>query len=464
MKKGLILVSLFVGPVCYAQSATINWTDIHQVIDGFGVSDESRGASMPGTDLAILFGTSGSDLGLSILRVGVTDGGQDPGDCTSISTSCAGVYVQDMNAAISNGGRVIAASWSPPAAYKTNGNIACTAGSGDGALSSYYYGSYAKWLANFVESLKTEDNISLFALSVQNEPDACRSYDSAIWTAAQLDTFIASYLGPTFSSDNLTTLIMMPEVGTYHDLSSSGSTCAGDTNCTKYVSGWTFHDYELAINTGSTPPAVSAEPVPSGWPTGKYWQTEVSCISGSVTFCTANFDPSMTNALDWAAIMDQRLAVDNVNAWLYWAPITNDGEGLIDQTGGQVAARGYVMGQYSRFIRPGYYRIDAAHKPQTGVTVSAYQNTSTGTLVVVATNYTSSTVSQAFSLVNAPTFTSVTPYVTSASQHIQQQAAQSVSSNSFTYTLPADSVTTFVGTSSGSTIPAAPTSLQVAVH
>src|SRR5579863_6179479 len=29
-----------------AQTATINWTNVHQVIDGFGASNEAQGASM----------------------------------------------------------------------------------------------------------------------------------------------------------------------------------------------------------------------------------------------------------------------------------------------------------------------------------------------------------------------------------------------------------------------------------
>jgi hypothetical protein len=65
---------------------------------------------------------------------------------------------------------------------------------------------------------------------------------------------------------------------------------------------------------------------------------------------------------------------------------------------------------------------------------------------IVATNYSSSSVSQTFCITNAPTFTSLKPYITSATQTIQAQTAVSVSGNCFTYTLPASSVTTFVGT------------------
>ena len=124
---------------------------------------------------------------------------------------------------------------------------------------------------------------------------------------------------------------------------------------------------------------------------------------------------------------------------------------------GTITLRAYVLGQYSEFVRPGYYRIDATHLPQTGVSVSAYQNPATSTLVIIATNYTDSALSQTFNLANAPIFSSVTPTVTSATQSFATLSSVSVSGNSFSYTLPAQSITTFV---SRTTAPSAPSNLS----
>jgi glucuronoarabinoxylan endo-1,4-beta-xylanase len=104
-----------------------------------------------------------------------------------------------------------------------------------------------------------------------------------------------------------------------------------------------------------------------------------------------------------------------------------------------------VLAQYSKFVRPGYYRIDATRAPQTGISVSSYQNTDGGNLVIIATNYTGSSVSQTFNITNAPTFSTLTPTITSASQNLAQLSNVPVSNNSFTYTLPAQSITTFLG-------------------
>ncbi len=460
-----------------AQTATVNWTDVHQVIDGFGASDAFTaysGGTLSPAQRAFFFGTDTGQLGLSLLRVAVSNNDNaNRGDCTSISTSCAGEssYISDMQAVIANGGTVYATAFSPPPDYETNGSADCSAGSGSGGLITSDYAAYATWLANFVQSLKTEDGITLSAISVQNEPDQCQDYDSALWSAANIDTFVSTNLGPTFAADGLSTLIFAPEGSNYSVSNSLGAACGSDSSCTQYVSGFNWHDYQASLSGTNT---VVANPYPSDWPSGKkYWETEASCGTGyGPNFCQAGFNTNITDALNWAAVIDQRIAVDGANAWLYWlmqdynqagnAASFNEGALMSNTAGGNtVAQRAYVLGQYSKFVRPGYYRIDATHLPQSGVSVSAYQDTGTNTLVIIATNYTGSTVSQTFNLTNAPTFSTLTPTITSANLSLAAQSNVSVEGNSFTYTLPANSITTFVSSSVSG--PSAPTSLTSTV-
>jgi len=450
---------LFYVPHSQAQTATVNWTNVHQVIDGFGAANaQNGGTSVSSSDQNFLFGTGPGQLGMSILRVGVTDGVGDPGSCLTVSASCAGGYVSDMKAVIANGGRVYASPWSPPAAFKTNGSVDCTAGTGNGALATADYGAYATWLSNFVRSLQTEDGITLFALSIQNEPSNCQNYDSALWSAGAIANFVENNLGPTFSSAGYTTMIFTPETSTYGNVSGLGGTCMTDSSCSQYVGGVNWHDYAASYNP---PDSINATPYPGGWPTKRYWETEVSDQN--------TYDGSISNGIQWAAYIDDRLAVENANAWLYWQMenlcCAGDNSGLTEGPGiSTVAKRAYVLAQYSKFVRPGYFRIDATHKPQTGVSVSAYQQTSNNALVIIATNYTSSAVSQTFTLTNAPTFTTLTPYITSASQSLATVSNVTVSSNSFTYSLPAQSIVTFVGNTATSDGPTPPTGLTASVN
>ena len=432
------------------QTATINWTNQHQVIDGFGASDAFFGSSMSSAHQQFFFGTGSGQLGLSILRVPVTNGGASaPGSCSRTGSSCAGPYVSDMQAIIANGGRVYASAFSPPAAYMSNRSVNCTDGSGNGALISGDYSSYATWITNFVQSVQAE-GVTPYSVSIQNEPDECQYYDSAVYTASQMDTFIKNNLGPTFASDGISSLIFMPENSGHGAMTGAngGGTCATDSSCSDYVGGYNFHDYDATLSGN----AANADPYPSGWASGKkYWETEASCLPGPTpSFCQTGFNTNITDALQWAAVIDQRIAVDGLNAWLYWRLIDindNDDQGL-ESNRGTVAARAYVLGQYSKFVRPGYYCIDATHLPRTGVSVSAYQNAGTNTLVIIATNYTGSAVSQTFSLTNAPAFSTMTPTITSASLNLVGQSNVNLSGNSFTYVLPAGSITTFVGSAS----------------
>jgi O-glycosyl hydrolase len=446
------IASVTILPV--APNSTITWTSVNQIIDGFGVADAGRGASMSSANQTFFFNTTPPNIGLSLLRAGVTDGGLDRGSCLTVSTSCAGVYVSDMHAVIAAGGRVYASPWSPPAAYKTNRSTKCMAGSGSGALATAHYGAYATWLANFVQSLQTEDRISLYAISIQNEPDICQSYDSALWTASQMDTFIKTNLGPTFSSSSLSTLIFMPEDSVYSAITGSdgGTTCMEDSSCSAYVSGVNWHDYDAAY---TTPDTVNATPYPSGWATGKkYWQTEVSPGAGGPTYngnavppgCTSGvFCGNINEAMMYAAFLDDRLVNENANAYIYWCPIGSSC--LVNSAGTVVGIQAYVMGQYSDFVRPGMYRIGTTHGPQTGVSVSAYKNTTSGAFAIVATNYNSSSELQQFTFSGA-TVSSVVPYCTTSSLTIAQQSAITVFNDIFEYTLPAQSVCTFTGASS----------------
>ena len=458
-KLSIICILLFTSIIARSQTATLTWGSPAQRIDGFGASDEPYNANLTTAQQQFYFGTGTSNtgwgtnqLGLTILRTGLTNGNQNGGDCSSVSSSCAGTDQATIAAVYAAGGEVISSPWSPPASMTTNGSTICSAGGGGGSLSTGSYSSFAQWIVNYVKSVATYVSVPISMVSVQNEPDQCQSYDSALYTAAQMDTFVKSNLGPAFVSNSLSTLIGMPENGNYGALTGTygGTTCAEDSSCSSYVGVYNWHDYGASLSGYSVTPAT----VPSGWASGKKWyETEASCLYPGPypSWCTnsSTFDPSMADALRWAAVIDQRMQ-DGANAWLYWVFRHSDNQGLTDNSG-NVAQRAYVLAQYSKFIRPGYYRIAATHIPQTGVTVSAYNNGSNA-IVIVATNQNSSSVSQTFSISGAPSFAFLTPVITSASQSLAVQSTVSLTSNSFSYTLPAQSVTTFYGTSSGTTI------------
>ena len=139
------------------------------------------------------------------------------------------------------------------------------------------------------------------------------------------------------------------------------------------------------------------------------------------------------------------MTVASYNAYVWWwvanwnpgGGVTNTG--LVD-TNNALTYFGFAMAQYARFVRPGYVRADAAYTTP-GVYVSAYKGN--GHFVIVAINVNAGAVNQPFTIQNQ-SLTSLVPYQTTASATVAQQSTVSIGSNQFTYTLPAQSITTFV--------------------
>ena len=134
------------------------------------------------------------------------------------------------------------------------------------------------------------------------------------------------------------------------------------------------------------------------------------------------------------------------NAYVWWgifgAPTAAGTWGLVDNSGNPTVF-GYMIGQYSKFIQPGYVRVSTTANPLSGVFVSAYTNSTPSHYVIVAINSNTSSESLSFTLNNG-SVTSLTPYQTTSAGGLVAQSTVSVSGGQFSYTLPAQSIVTFV--------------------
>jgi len=388
-------------------TATINWTDVHQQIDGFGASSAFTGDGITNSQ-ADLFWSTTTGIGLSLLRVQVQTNGTYPDLAT-------------MQKAQDRGVTIWATPWSPPASMKTNGSI-----DNGGSLLASSYQAYADYLANYVLTLKNSYGINLYALSIQNEPNYTASYASCIWTGQQFHDFILNNLTPTFAKDGVGVKIIMPEEsGWSFDLATA---TLNDPAAAAGVNIIAAHNYD---GSGASAYAL-------GQNQGKHlWETEVSTFD--------SFDSSMANGLFWAQKIQDWMTIASANAWHYWWLLDSGGDNqALLGTSGQTTKRLYVMGNFSKFVRPGYVRIGATASPVSGVSISAYKNPSSGQFAIVAINHNASAVALNFAL-NGFTAGSVTPWVTSSSLDLAQQPSISVGGSAFTATLPTSSVTTFVG-------------------
>jgi len=177
------------------------------------------------------------------------------------------------------------------------------------------------------------------------------------------------------------------------------------------------------------------------------WQTEVSGFN--------KYDGSWADAQKWASEIHDFLTISNVNAWIYFqtqeqAPqYLGDNEGLTDANG-NIAKRAYAIGNWSKFVRPGWLRVGVTNS--TGLRVTAFENGSETMGAVVALNISRNPVSNQSFAVGTMLGSRVTPWITSASNNLQPLSPVTVIKGSFTYTIPANSVITFFSTESGNAI------------
>ncbi len=93
--------------------------------------------------------------------------------------------------------QMLLSPWSPPAFMKTNGKK-----NDGGSLRPEYREMWARYLCRYVQEYLKRD-IPVFALSVQNEPNACQRWDSCLYTASEEQLFLRDFLYPAMVSNGL---------------------------------------------------------------------------------------------------------------------------------------------------------------------------------------------------------------------------------------------------------------------
>ncbi len=187
-----------------------------------------------------------------------------------------------------------------------------------------------------------------------------------------------------------------------------------------------------------------AEPWPDDVPDRKpVWQTE---MSGVKWWPEQGPSAHIENGVAVAGWIHNALTVGEVNAWLWWwykAYNTDDNEGLVLKNG-TVAKRQWTLGNYSRFIRPGYTRVNITGEIPENVLLISFSGPD-GTVVVVAINKGNAAADVPITIAGGTAPASMTPHVTSASDDLASKAEIAVTDGIFNATLESMSVTTFVG-------------------
>ncbi|HEY2405837.1 MAG TPA: hypothetical protein VGI10_07535 [Polyangiaceae bacterium] len=429
-----------------ADDAIVRPHRLHQHISGFGASSAWTAQTMDDATADLLFSVD-SGVGLSLLRVRIVPDG------TTWELATA-------QQAVARGASVWATPWSPAATFKSNDNV-----NFGGKLLPEDADAWAASLANFVVTMKNQ-GVNLLALSAQNEPTtgssdgatcssnpmdpdyarSCIGYEACTYTPTELGDFIASHLAPALSAAGANVQVMGPETQGWTDFSkywSSFSAAAGNA-----VNVIATHEYNGT-------PAEYPDIEQSG---RELWETEISDPTAfDPTSKKSLPDPGIGSGLRVAGMINAALTVGDVSAWHYWwiNPGSDDNSGLFafGTTPPAPVKRLYAMGNYSRFVRPGYFRIGADLSATSGVALSAFVDSATDggsrKLVVVAINQTNQPITQKFRF-DGYTTGSWQAWVTSDS--LDLAPAPAIPDNGggdFDYQLAAQSITTLQGVTTG---------------
>ncbi len=436
-------------------AVAVSFGTTYQTIRGFGGSTAWLGQMPSAVATALFSPTSGINLSLLRLRIDPT-GSASGGGAHNLPYETGGWDYEAANGAeavANNPGAIVFASpWTPPAAWKLNGSASvsddgktwnqsfnsCGEGAGycGGYLDPNHYSDYANYLEDFVHFFNTTNGFNLYAISMQNEPEENVTYESCVWTPEEMDTWVGNN-APTITSDPYSTKLIMPESDSFTPVDAAAT--LNDPSAEGLVSIIGGHLY------GVSPAPYS---IPAGDTPKELWMTEFGPLSSAQLTFAGALNP-------YAISIHNALVTGQYNAYVWWGLFGQSNTscstaagtcGLVDHSG-NLTVVGEVIGQYSKFIQPGYVRASATANPVSGVYVSAYTGTVSGTrhYVIVAINNNTTVQNINFTLSDAPTkISSVTPTQSTSAAGLVPGSAVTVTGGQFLYTLPATSITTFV--------------------
>jgi O-glycosyl hydrolase len=154
---------------------------------------------------------------------------------------------------------------------------------------------------------------------------------------------------------------------------------------------------------------------------------------------------AIADGLILARLVHMDLTSAGMSAFNYWWT-WGSGNGVlvvINGTTVTVPKRLYALGQYSRFVRPGWVRVGTTVNPATNVYLSAFKNATGSQVAIVAVNTGASQVQLPLT-VDSGQFGTLTQYRTSSSENIANVGTLTAGPT-VTATLTASSITTFAG-------------------
>ncbi len=276
--------------------------------------------------------------------------------------------------------RLFASPWTPPAFMKDNKSMIR-----GGHLLEEFADSWARYYLRFIEEYRKEQ-LTIWGVSVQNEPQAVQRWDSCIYSPEEEGNFVKNHLGPVLKNSSAKDVNILIWDHNRDIIVDRIKPILSDPETAKYVWGTAFHWYvsEAFENVGKVHELfpdkglLFTEGCIEDFSTHKYrWESGEryarNMIGDMLNFCQGY--------IDWNLFLDNLGGPNHVNN-VCDAPIILDifPEKIILETSY------YYIGHISKFVKPGAKRIGLT-KNADNLSSIAFKNPN-GEIVLVVMNAT----------------------------------------------------------------------------
>ena len=278
-----------------------------------------------------------------------------PDDLSGFTLERDAMYIFPMlekATAVAGDVKLILSPWSPPAYMKTNGEK-----NHGGELLPEFRSTWAKYLCKYIWEYKNK-GYDIYAISVQNEPNANQKWDSCLYSPEQERDFVRDFLSVEMKQSGLDAVKIMIWDHNKERLFDRTDTICRDTSASAAVGAVGFHWY-----SGDHFEAIELV-------RRKYPDKDLIFTEGCIEYSKFSADSQLVNAqmyaheiigslnagmnafIDWNLFLDEKGGPNHVDN-LCDAPI------MIDYNHGRLIynlSYDYI-GHFSRYIKPGAFRI-----------------------------------------------------------------------------------------------------------
>ena len=272
--------------------------------------------------------------------------------------------------------QLLVSPWSPPAWMKSNGEM-----NNGGKLLPAYASAWAQCFVRFIREYEAE-GISVWGVSVQNEPMATQRWDSCIYTAEEERDFVRDHLGPALANAGLGHIKIVIWDHNRDLMVERASVVYSDPQAAQYVWGCGFHWYgedhfdhvQLVHDAWPDKALLFTEGCQEGGPHHGSWALGERYARSMIS----DLNRWTTGWIDWNLLLNETGGPNHVGN-LCSAPILAD-----RATGSLMHQSSFAyIGHFARFIQPGAHRVLCASSRQDLETTAFVDPDGTVTAVVM---------------------------------------------------------------------------------